>query len=90
VTRQGVHGERLRERWRIVPVPEAKDADALLAVLGVDLIVLVGFVTVVLTGKRRVVRQPGAFRGALFPATGGSTQERLHPARITETCCTSK
>ncbi len=43
---------------------------ALLAVLGVDLIVLVGFVAVVLTRKRWVVRQPGAFPGVIRVASG--------------------
>jgi hypothetical protein len=43
---------------------------ALLAVLGVDLIVLVAFAGVVLTRKRWVKRQPGAFRGVIRVATG--------------------
>lgn len=46
---------------------------ALLAVLGVDLIVLVAFVTFVasaLTRKRWVKRQPGSFRGAVRVAGG--------------------
>jgi hypothetical protein len=38
---------------------------ALLAVLGVDLIVLVVLVAFVVTRKRWVKRQPGAFRGAI-------------------------
>ncbi|HWL64928.1 MAG TPA: hypothetical protein VNP73_03045 [Actinomycetota bacterium] len=43
---------------------------ALLAVLGVDLIVLVGFVAFVLTRKRWVKRQSGAFHGAARVASG--------------------
>jgi hypothetical protein len=43
---------------------------ALLAVLGVDLIVLVLFAAFVLTRKRWVQRQPGAFRGAIRIASG--------------------
>jgi hypothetical protein len=43
---------------------------ALLAVLGVDLIVIVGLVAVALIRKRWVVRQPGAFRGAIRVAGG--------------------
>jgi hypothetical protein len=43
---------------------------ALLAVLGVDLIVLVFFVAFVLTRKRWVKGQPGAFRGAIRVADG--------------------
>jgi hypothetical protein len=43
---------------------------ALLAVLGVDLIVLVAFVASALTRKRWVKRQPGSFRG------GGSGRRR--------------
>ena len=43
---------------------------ALLAVLGVDLIVLVVLVAFVLTRKRWVKRQPGAFRGAVRVASG--------------------
>jgi Protein of unknown function (DUF2550) len=38
---------------------------ALLAVLGVDLLVVVALLAVVLTRKRRVSRQPGAFKGAI-------------------------
>ena len=43
---------------------------ALLAVLGVNLAVIVAFVAFVLTRKRWVKRQPGAFRGAIR-VTGG-------------------
>jgi hypothetical protein len=43
---------------------------ALLAVLGVDLIVLVAFAAVVLSRKRWVMRQPGAFRGVIRVASG--------------------
>jgi hypothetical protein len=43
---------------------------ALLAVLGVDLIVLVAFAAFVLSRKRWIARQPGAFRGALRVASG--------------------
>lgn len=43
---------------------------ALLAVLGVDLIVLVFFVAFVLTRKRWVKRHSGAFRGAVRVASG--------------------
>jgi len=43
---------------------------ALLAVLGVDLIVIVAFVAFVLTRKRWVMRQPGAFRGAIRVSGG--------------------
>ena len=43
---------------------------ALLAVLGVDLIVLVAFAAVVFARKRWVKRQPGAFRGAIRVASG--------------------
>ena len=43
---------------------------ALLAVLGVDLAVIVAFLAFVLTRKRWVKRQPGAFRGAIR-VTGG-------------------
>ena len=43
---------------------------ALLAVLGVDLIVLVGLLAVVVSRKRWVMRQPGAFRGAIRVAGG--------------------
>jgi hypothetical protein len=38
---------------------------ALLAVLGVDLLVVAVLLAVVLTRKRRVSRQPGAFKGAI-------------------------
>jgi hypothetical protein len=43
---------------------------ALLALLGVDLIVIVAFVVFVLARKRWVMRQPGAFRGAIRVAGG--------------------
>ena len=43
---------------------------ALLAVLGVDLIVLLAFAAVVLARKRWVKRQPGAFHGAIRVAGG--------------------
>jgi hypothetical protein len=43
---------------------------ALLAVLGVDLIVLVALAAFVFARKRRVKRQPGAFRGVLRVASG--------------------
>jgi hypothetical protein len=43
---------------------------ALLAVLGVDLIVLVVLLAIVLSRKRWVMRQPGAFRGAIRVASG--------------------
>ena len=43
---------------------------ALLAVLGVDLIVLVAFAAFVLGRKRWVKRQPGAFRGVIRVADG--------------------
>jgi hypothetical protein len=43
---------------------------ALLAVLGVDLIVVVAFAAVVLSRKRWVKRQPGAFRGVIRVASG--------------------
>ena len=43
---------------------------ALLAVLGVDLIVLVAFAAVVLSRKRWVKRQPGAFQGVIRVADG--------------------
>jgi hypothetical protein len=43
---------------------------ALLAVLGVDLIVLVAFAAIVITRKRWVKRQPGAFRGSIKVASG--------------------
>jgi hypothetical protein len=43
---------------------------ALLAVLGVDLIVVVALLAFVLSRKRWVMRQPGAFRGAIR-VTGG-------------------
>jgi hypothetical protein len=43
---------------------------ALLAVLGVNLAVIVAFVAFVLTRKRWVMRQPGAFRGVIRIAAG--------------------
>jgi hypothetical protein len=43
---------------------------ALLAVLGVDLIVLVAFAAFVFSRKRWVKRQPGAFHGAIRVAGG--------------------
>jgi hypothetical protein len=43
---------------------------ALLAVLGVDLIVLVAFAAFVLARKRWVKRRPGAFRGVIRVASG--------------------
>ena len=43
---------------------------ALLAVLGVDLIVLLALIGVVLVRKRWVVRQPGTFRGKIRAASG--------------------
>ncbi len=43
---------------------------ALLAVLGVDLIVIVVVLGFVLSRKRWVMRQPGAFRGAIRVADG--------------------
>lgn len=43
---------------------------ALLAVLGVDLIVLVAFAAFVFARKRWVKRQPGAFRGVIRVASG--------------------
>lgn len=43
---------------------------ALLAVLGVDLIVVVALLALVLSRKRWVMRQPGAFRGAIRLASG--------------------
>jgi hypothetical protein len=50
---------------------------ALLAVLGVDLIVVVASLALVLSRKRWVMRQPGAFRGAIR-LTGGAI-DGLHP-----------
>ena len=43
---------------------------ARLAVLGVDLIVIVAFLGVVLSRRRRVSRQPGAFKGAVRVVDG--------------------
>jgi Protein of unknown function (DUF2550) len=43
---------------------------ALLAVLGVNLIVIVAFAAVVLTRKRWIKRQPGAFHGAIRVSGG--------------------
>jgi len=50
---------------------------ALLAVLGVNLIVLVALAAFVLTRKRWVKRQPGAFRGAI--RVSGGTVDGLKP-----------
>ena len=43
---------------------------ALLAVLGVDLIVIVAILVLVLGCKRWVTRQPGAFRGVIRVTSG--------------------
>ena len=43
---------------------------ALLAVLGVDLVVIVVVLAFVLSRKRWVMKQPGAFRGAIRVADG--------------------
>lgn len=43
---------------------------ALLAILGVNLIVIVALLAVVLSRKRWVKRQPGAFRGAIRVSSG--------------------
>jgi hypothetical protein len=43
---------------------------ALLAVLGVNLIVIVIFIASVLSRKRWVMRQPGAFRGVIRVSSG--------------------
>jgi hypothetical protein len=43
---------------------------ALLAVLGVDLIVVVALLAFVLSRKRWIMRQPGAFRGAVRVTSG--------------------
>ena len=43
---------------------------AVLALLGVDLIVIIVFLAFVLTRKRWVKRQPGAFQGAIRPSDG--------------------
>jgi hypothetical protein len=43
---------------------------ALLAILGVDLIVIVVLLAFVLSRKRWVMRQPGVFRGAIRVASG--------------------
>jgi hypothetical protein len=43
---------------------------ALLAVLGVDLIVIVAFIGVVLSRRRWVSHQPGAFKGAVRVVDG--------------------
>jgi hypothetical protein len=45
---------------------------ALLALLGVDLVVIVVLLAFVLSRKRWVMRQPGAFRGAIRAASGES------------------
>jgi hypothetical protein len=50
---------------------------ALLAVLGVDLVVVAGLLVFVLLRKRWVMRQSGAFRGAIR-VTGGAI-DGLHP-----------
>jgi hypothetical protein len=50
---------------------------ALLALLGVNLIVIVGLLAFVLSRKRWVIRQPGAFHGAIRVASGEI--EGLHP-----------
>ena len=50
---------------------------ALLAVLGVDLVVIVVLLASVLSRKRWVMRQPGAFRGAIRVA--GGEIDGLHP-----------
>jgi hypothetical protein len=44
---------------------------ALLAVLGVELLVIVAFLGVVLSRRRWVSRQPGAFKGAIRVVDGG-------------------
>jgi hypothetical protein len=49
---------------------ETKMLIALLAVLGVDLIVIVVLLAVVLSRKRWVMRQPGAFRGVIRVTDG--------------------
>jgi hypothetical protein len=54
---------------------------ALLAVLGVDLIVLVAVAAFVLGRKRWVKRQPGAFRGAIRVASGDVDGLRLKWSR---------
>jgi hypothetical protein len=43
---------------------------ALLAVLGVDLIVIVAFLGVVISRRRWVSREPGAFKGAVRVVDG--------------------
>jgi hypothetical protein len=54
---------------------------ALLAVLGVDLIVLVAFAAFVFGRKRWVKRQPGAFRGVIRVADGEVDGLRLKWSR---------
>jgi hypothetical protein len=54
---------------------------ALLAVLGVDLIVLVAFAALVFGRKRWVKRQPGAFRGVIRVADGEVDGLRLKWSR---------
>jgi hypothetical protein len=54
---------------------------ALLAVLGVNLVVLVAFAAFVLTRKRWVMRQPGAFRGVIRVASGEIDGLRPHWGR---------
>jgi hypothetical protein len=49
---------------------------ALLAVLGVDVIVLVAFAAFVFSRKRWVKRQPGAFHGVIRVPTGGRRSSR--------------
>lgn len=48
---------------------------ALLALLGVELIVLVGFAAVVISRKRWVKHQPGVFRGVIRVNADGATAE---------------
>jgi hypothetical protein len=50
---------------------------ALLAVIGVDLIVIIVFMGLVLMRRRWVTRQPGAFRGAIRVSSGQI--DGLHP-----------
>jgi hypothetical protein len=59
---------------------------ALLAVLGVDLIVIVAFLAVVLSRRRWVSHQPGAFKGAIRVVDGeveglGPKWRRAHRGR---------
>ena len=55
---------------------------ALLAVLGVDLIVLVALTAFVFARKRWVKRQPGAFHGTIRVADGDEGQAARRPPRI--------